>query len=97
LHNSSIIHQLAFKLVKIKKQFFSSFERSCVLVTQVKDSLQTTGSASQLLKIQDQYECLVQLIETMQSAKYTIKGAVQAIQKLDFIEDTCNIRRYNTK
>jgi len=80
---------------KLKKQFFSSFERSCVLVTQAKDSLQTTGLASQLLKIKDQYECLVQLIETMESAKYTIKGAVQAIQQLDVREDTCNIRRYN--
>ena len=26
----------------------------------------------------------------MDSAKYTIKEAVQAIQELDFVEDTCN-------
>jgi len=33
------------------------------LLTQAKVSLQTTGLASQLLKIKDQYECLVKLIE----------------------------------
>ena len=30
-------------------------------------------------------------IEKMENAKYTIKEAVQAIQKLGFGEDTCNI------
>ena len=29
----------------------------------------------------------------MESAKYTIKEAVQAIQELDFGEDTCNINQ----
>ena len=33
----------------------------------------------------------------MASAKYTIKEAVQAIQLLDFIEDTCNINQYVAK
>ena len=33
----------------------------------------------------------------MESAKYTIKEAVQAIQELDFGEDTCNINKYNKK
>ena len=33
----------------------------------------------------------------MDSAKYTIKEAVQAIQKLDFGEDTCNINQYIKK
>ena len=33
----------------------------------------------------------------MESAKYTIKEAVQAIQELDFGEDTCNINRYIKK
>ena len=33
----------------------------------------------------------------MESAKYTIKEAVQAIQELDFGEDTCNINQYITK
>jgi len=47
----------------------------------------------ELLKIKDQYECLVKLIEMMESAKYTIKDAVQTIQKLDVREDTCNINR----
>ena len=30
----------------------------------------------------------------MESAKYTIKEAEQAIQELDFGEDTCNINQY---
>ena len=33
----------------------------------------------------------------MGSAKYTIKEAVQAIQELDFREDTCKINRYIKK
>ena len=30
----------------------------------------------------------------MESAKYTIKEAVQTIQELDFGEDTCNVNQY---
>ena len=37
---------------------------------------------------------IVKLIEKMECAKYTIKKAVQAIQELDFGEDTCNINQY---
>ena len=33
----------------------------------------------------------------MESATYTIKEAVQAIQELDFGEDTCNINQYIKK
>ena len=33
----------------------------------------------------------------METAKYTIKEAVQAIQELDFGEDTCNINQYIKK
>ena len=33
----------------------------------------------------------------MESAKYTIKEAVQAIQEFDFGEDTCNINQYIKK
>ena len=33
----------------------------------------------------------------MESAKYTIKEAVQAIQELVFGEDTCNINQYIKK
>ena len=33
----------------------------------------------------------------MESAKYTIKEAVQAIQKLDFGKDACNINQINKK
>ena len=39
-------------------------------------SWQTIDIATQLLKIEDQCECLVKLIESMESAKYTIKEAV---------------------
>ena len=45
----------------------------------------------------DQYECLVKLIENIESAKYTIEKVVQAIKKLDFGEDTCNINQYIKK
>ena len=75
------------------KAIVESFVGSGILVTQAKVSLQKSGFAGQLLKIKDQYECLVKLIEKMDSAKYTIKEAVQAIQELDFVEDTCNINQ----
>ena len=74
-----------------------SFVGSGILVTQAKVSLQKSGLAGQLLKIKDQYECLVNLTENMESAKYTIKEAVQAIQELDFSEDVCNINQYFKK
>ena len=45
--------------------------------------MQKSGLAGELLKIKDRYECLVKLIEKMESAMYTIKEAVQAIQELD--------------
>ena len=79
------------------KAIVKSFIGSGSLVTQAKVSLQKSGLAGQLLKIRDQYECLVKLIEKMESAKYTIKKAVQAIQELDFGEDTCNINQYIKK
>ena len=74
-----------------------SFVGSGVLVTQAKVSLQKSGLASQLLKIKDQYECLIKLKEKMESAKYTIKEAVQTIQELDFGEDTYNMNQYIKK
>ena len=77
--------------------FVESFVGSGILVTQAKVSLQKSGLAGQLLIIKDQYECLVKLIEKMESTKYTIKEAVQAIQELDFGEDTCNINQYIKK
>ena len=70
-----------------------SFVGSGILVTQAKLSLQKSSLTGQLLKIKDQYECLIKLIEKMESVKYTIKEAVQAIQELDFGEDTCNINQ----
>ena len=75
------------------KAIMESFVGSGILVTQAKVSLQKSGLAGQLLKIKDQYECLVNHIEKMESAKYTILEAVQAIQELDFGEGTCNINQ----
>ena len=79
------------------KAIVESFVGSGIFVTQAKISLQKSGVAGQLLKIKDQYECLVKLIKKMESAKHTIKEAVQAIQELDFGEDTCNIIQYIKK
>ena len=75
------------------KAIVKSFVGFGILVTQAKISLQKSGLAGQLLKIKDQYECRVKLMEKMESAKYTIKEAVQAIQELDFGEDTYNINQ----
>ena len=73
------------------KAIVENFEGFGVLVTQAKDSLQIPGVADQLLKIKDQYESLVKRIETLESAKYSIKEAVEAFQNFDFREDTRNI------
>ena len=79
------------------KAIVRSFEGSGILVTQAKVSLQTTGLATQLLKIKDQYKCPVKLRKTTESAKYNIKEVVQAIHKLDFREDNystnCDIKK----
>ena len=79
------------------KAIVESFVGSGFLVTHAKVSLQKRGLAGQLHKIKDQYECLVKLTEEMESAKYTIKEAVQTIQELNFGEDTCNINQYIKK
>ena len=79
------------------KAIVESFVGSGILVTQAKVGLQKSGLASQLLKIKDQYKCLLKLMEKEESAKYTIKEAVQAIQELNFGEDTCNINQYIKK
>ena len=73
------------------KAIVESFVGMRILLTQAKVSLQKSGLAGQLLKIKDQFECLVKLIEKMKSEKYITKEAVQAIQELDFDEDTYNI------
>ena len=51
------------------KAIVESFVGSGILVTQAKVSLQKSGLAGQLLKIKLQYECLVNLIEKMESVK----------------------------
>ena len=86
------------------KAIVESFVGCGIFVTQAKVSLQKSGLAGQLLKNQkikksktNQYECLFELIEMMESAKYTIKEAVQTIQELDFGEDTGNINQYIIK
>ena len=68
------------------KTIVESFVCFGILVTQAKVSSQKSGLAGQLLKIKDQYECLIKLIEKMESVKYTVKEAMQAIQELDFGE-----------
>ena len=73
------------------------FVDSAILVTQTKVSLRKGGLTGQLLKFKDQYKCLFKLIEKMESAKYTIKEPVQAIEELDFGEDPCNINHYIKK
>ena len=73
------------------KAIVESFVGSRISVTQANVNLKKSGLAGQLLKLKDQYKCLVKLIEKMESAKYTIKEAVQAMQELDFGKDTCNI------
>ena len=50
------------------KAIVESFVGTGILVTQTKVSLQKSGFAGQLLKIKDQYECLVKLKEKMESA-----------------------------
>ena len=57
-------------------------ERSGVLVTPAKSSLEIPGLDTQLFKIKDQHECFVKL---------------QVIQDLNFEEDTCSISRYIKK
>ena len=58
------------------KTIAEGFVGTGILVTRAKVSLQKNGLAGQLLKIKDRYDCLVNLIEKMESAKYTIKEAV---------------------
>ena len=79
------------------KAIVESFVGSGILVTQTKVRLQKSGLAGQLLKIKNQFECPVKLIEKMESVKYTIKEAVQAIQEIDFGEGTCYINQYIKK
>ena len=59
-----------------------SFEESGILATQAKVCMQITGLATQPFNIKDQYECLVEHIEMMEGAKYTIKEAKQAMPEL---------------
>ena len=71
------------------KAVTKSVEGSDILATQAKVGLQTTGFVSQLLKSKDKYECLVEPIETMESAEYIITESVQTIQKtFDFGKGT---------
>ena len=92
--NAALYYAKTLPKVKAIVESFVGYE---ILVTQAKASVQKNGFAGQLLKIKDQYKCLAKLIEKMKSAKYTIKEAVQAIQELDFGEDTCNINQYIKK
>ena len=68
------------------KAVVKSFVGSEISETQAKVSLQKSGLAGQLLKIKDHYECLVKLIKKIESAKYTIKEAVQASKNLTLVK-----------
>ena len=48
------------------KAIVESFERSGIFVAQANVSLLTFGLSTQLLKIKDQYACLVKLRETIE-------------------------------
>ena len=76
------------------KTIVGSFEECGFLVTQAKVSLQTTGLVTQLLKFKDKYQCLVKLMEMVESDKYTIKEAAQAMQELALGEDTLSTNIY---
>ena len=65
--------------IYLKWKWVQIFEGSSILITQAKASLQTISLATQLLKIKDQCECTVELIDMTESVKYTIKEASQAI------------------
>ena len=67
--NSALYY--AKNLPKVKA-IVESFVGSGILLTQAKVSLQKSGSVGQLLEVKDQYECLVKLIEKMESTKYTL-------------------------
>ena len=71
------------------KAIVESFVGCGILLTQAKVNLQKSGFAGQLLKIKNQCECLVKFIEKIESGMFIVKEAVQAIQELDFGEDTC--------
>ena len=58
-----------------------------------KVSLQNRGLAGQLLNIKDHFECLIQLIKKMESAKYTSNKAVQQIQELVTSTNTLKKRK----
>ena len=64
------------------KAIVESFKGYGILVTQAKVNLPTTGLATRIFKIKDQYKCLVKLKETVESTKYTINKMAQAVQKL---------------
>ena len=93
--NSIIIAKAVDDAVRnlgINRSFF------CLLLSDAtKYMIAASITLKSLYPSKDQYECLVELIENMESAKYTIKEAEQAIQELDSGEDTCNINQYIKK
>ena len=75
--NTSLYY--AKNLPAVKAIVEEGFEVSSILVNPANVSFPTTSLGTQHLKIKDQYKCLVKFVETMESAKYTKKEAVQAI------------------
>ena len=68
------------------KRIVESFVGSQILVTHAKVSFQKSGLAGQLVKIKDKYECLVKLIEQMESAKYTLKKQCKQSKNLTLVK-----------
>ena len=68
------------------KAVVKSFAGSGILVTQAKVSLQKSGLAGQLLKIKDQYECLVTLIEKMKVQSKTLKKQCKQSKDLTLVK-----------
>ena len=50
-----------------------------------------------LMKIQSQYKCLIDLIDKCESRTYSINKAYIDIQGTDFGDDTCRIKQYLQK
>ena len=68
------------------KAIAESFVGSGILVTQAKVSLQKRGLAGQLLKIKDQYECLVKLIKRWKARSIPLKKQCKQSKNLTLVK-----------
>ena len=68
------------------KVIVESIVGSGILVTQAKVSLQKSGLAGQLLKIKDQYKCIVKLIENMKVQSIPLKKQCKQSKNLILVK-----------